>query len=302
MVVVAFEGIVGAHSEEAARHGFNTQMALKGKDFTTKPVPSFQAVFRAVQNGECGYGLVPIENSSTGTFHFNLDQLHQFSLHVVGEICHHDNHTLLALPGVKLEDVKEVISHPYALDQCRKYLSSLDSSKVSIQQAGDTAGSAALISSKKLQHSAAIASESCAKLYGLDILAREIEDDKQVITRYVLVSREPVTPQRYLDPKTSIMVLMKNQIGAFYKALSVFALREINVVKIESRPSTRSINLQRPWEYVLYIDIDGSTSDFPVANAIKNLEEFALTVKVLGCYPRYKPVPQQLLGAIGIGM
>ncbi|RKO87866.1 Prephenate dehydratase-domain-containing protein [Blyttiomyces helicus] len=207
---------------------------------------------------------------------------------------------LVALPGTTLDQITEIRSHPYVLDQCRTFLSTLGS--VSLAQAQDTAGSAKGIKEGGLKTTAAIAGARAAELYNLTILKSGIEDDSNTVTRYVLLSTKAVVPERHLNPVTSVSLVLKNQPGAIHKATAAFALRGLNISKIESRPTSRSITVAKPWEYVIYIDVDGSTADAAVANAIANLHEFAIKVRVLGSYPRYQPPVQPLVGQYGVGL
>ncbi|KNC99039.1 uncharacterized protein SPPG_05990 [Spizellomyces punctatus DAOM BR117] len=300
-VKVGFQGQKGAYSEGALVELFGSQARWAGNAVEPVGFETFAEVFDAIQNQSVQYGLIPIENSSTGTFHFTYDLLLRHSLYIVGEYQYHEKHCLVALPEVKLEDITQIKSHPYVIDQCRKFLANLDK-RIAITQAQDTASSAASIEREKLTTTAAIAGARAANIYNLNILKEGIEDDENTVTRYVLISRTPIQPERHQDPRTSISLWLKNQVGMFHKAISAFALRDINISKIESRPSTRSIQLSKPWEYVLYIDVDGSSLDAPLANAIKNLEEFASHVRVLGSYPRYQPPAQRPTGVFGIGM
>ncbi|KAJ3288164.1 hypothetical protein HK104_008313 [Borealophlyctis nickersoniae] len=300
---VGFQGHKGAYSEGAALELFSTQPCFAFNGLTTLGFDSFDQLFEAVKNGSVDYGIIPIENSSVGTFYANYDLLRQHDLSIVGEYEYHEKHCLLALPGVKLEDLTEIRSHPYAIDQCRRFLTSTGP-KRTVAQATDTAGSAADIKAKGLKTAAAIAGARAAKLYDLAILQSGIEDDANTVTRYVLIKPAPLAtpPERHLEPRTSVCVLVQNRVGAFHKVVAAFALRDINIHKLESRPSTRSIQKSKPWEYFLYIDVDGSTSDPPVANALTNLKEFATEVAVLGSYPRYRPPPETPMGPVGIGM
>ncbi|TPX57649.1 prephenate dehydratase [Powellomyces hirtus] len=300
-IKVAFQGTKGAYSEGAVIELFSSQKTWAGLDVVPQGYDSFKQVFEAVQDDIVNYALVPIENSSTGTFHFTHDLLLHYSLYIVGEYQYHENHCLAALPGVKLETLTEIQSHAYVIDQCRGYLGTLPPT-ITINQGHDTASSAARIQSQNLTTSAAICGSRAARLYGLDILASGIEDDSNTVTRYILISRTPIKPERHLEPRTSISVWLKNQKGMFHKAAACFALRDINICKIESRPSTRAITISKPWEYVMYMDVDGSATEPQMINAVRNLEEFATRVRVLGSYPRYQPMQQNPGTPIGIGM
>ncbi len=270
---VAYQGLPGAYSEAAILEYFSPQ---------TEPVPceSFEAVFSAVQDGRCEHGMLPIENSLAGSIHRNYDLLLQYPSSITGEHYLRVEHCLIGLPGVGLDEIRKVISHPQALAQCEGYLRRLG---VSTSATYDTAGSVKIVLDQGNRAQAAIASHRTAALYSMSILAEGIEDDPANYTRFIVISLQPSTPTG--EAKTSIAFTLRNNIpGALFKALSVFALREIDLTKIESRPL-----VGKPWEYLFYIDFAGSTSDEPVRRALDNLSEYVLSLRVLGSYPR-KPL------------
>jgi prephenate dehydratase len=266
---VAYQGIPGAYSEAAILEYFPPG---------TQPVAceSFEAVFSAVQDLQCEYGMLPIENSLAGSIHRNYDLLLHYPSAIVGEHYLRVEHCLIGLPGVQLDEVRKVISHPQALAQCEAYLRRLG---VSSSATFDTAGSVKIVLDQGDRTQAAIASRRTAKLYQMAILAEGIEDDPANYTRFIVISAQPVVPTG--EAKTSIVFTLKNIPGALFKALSVFALRDIDLTKIESRPL-----VGKPWEYLFYIDFAGSVVDEPVQHALENLGEYALSLRVLGSYPR----------------
>ena len=270
---VAFQGAPGAFSSAAAKR-------LLGPAVDLEPRETFDEMFAAVDEGVVDYCLAPIENSLFGSVHQNYDLLLSHDLRIVGEVNLRIVHNLIASPGTTLADIKRVYSHPVALGQCRHYLSAHP--EMQPVAAYDTAGAVKLIMESREPDAAAIASAEAAEVYGARILASEIEDDRQNYTRFLLLARTDRAgePPANAD-KTSIVFTLENRTGSLYRAMAVFALRDIDLAKIESRPL-----VGRPWEYSFYVDFMGHASDVRVRNALAHLEEFASSVRVLGCYPR----------------
>ena len=267
---ISFQGEPGAYSEQAVFNYFG--------EVETVPCESFDAMFDSVASGKSNFALAPIENSLAGSIHQNYDLLLRHDLHIVGEYLLRVRHCLIALPELKKEDIKKAISHPQALGQCAAYLRNLN---IKPEPVYDTAGSVKMLKESGAKDTAAIASRRAAEIYGMQILEEGIEDNAENYTRFLAVGREPIVSTR--EAKTSIVFTLKNQPGSLFKALSVFALRDIDLTKIESRP------LQgKPWEYLFYIDFIGSTSDEVSKRALDHLGEYALTLRILGSYPRFK--------------
>ncbi|HVN16355.1 MAG TPA: prephenate dehydratase [Anaerolineales bacterium] len=267
---VAFQGEPGAYSEQAV-HGYFGEVE-------TLPCVSFDAAFRAVISGACESALIPIENSLAGSIHQNYDLLLLNDLHIVGEYFLRVQHCLIGFPGVNKNEITRVISHPQALGQCAAYLRGLG---VKVEPVYDTAGSVKMLKESGEKTTAAIASRRAAEIYGMRILEEGIEDNVENYTRFLAITPEPVQPNG--DAKTSIVFTLKNQPGALFKALSVFALRDIDLTKIESRPLAG-----KPWEYLFYIDFLGATHTVQVDKALDHLAEYAVMLRVLGSYPRFK--------------
>jgi len=266
---VAFQGERGAYSEQAA-------LAFYGHEIDLVPLPSFKALFSALAEGKADAAVVPIENALAGSVHENYDLLLRYKLPIVGEVILHIAHHLLALPGVKKQDIRRVISHPQALEQCRDFLEDWDG--VIIEPTYDTAGSARRVLQEKLRDTAAIASKQAAEEYGLEILASEIESNHQNYTRFLMLENQAKVPAQ--GGKTSVVFSFKDMPGALFKSLAVFALRDINLLKIESRPLHG-----QPFRYYFYLDIEGSIAEEPVRNAINHLHEITTFLQVLGSYP-----------------
>jgi prephenate dehydratase len=273
-IIVAFQGEPGAYSELAALEFF----APAAVD--TLPCRSFDEAFQAVSQASCSHGVLPIENSLAGSIHRNYDLMLQHDLHIVGEYPLRVQHCLLALHGTKIEDLRTVHSHPQALAQCEKNLKRLG---VELVPESDTAGSARLVRDRGDPHAGALASRRAAQVNGLHILAENMEDDPANYTRFLVLARQPVVipdPERG-DYKTSVVFSLKNFPGVLFKALGVFALREIDLTKIESRPLPG-----RPWEYMFYIDFAGHKDQRNCQRALEHLQELATYLRVLGSYPR----------------
>lgn len=268
-IKIAFQGEMGAYSEEAA-------FAYWGNQIVPIPHKSFKTVFEAVQSGFCPYGLIPIENSLAGSIHQNYDLLLRNELQIVGEIKYRIRHNLLALKGVQIEQLKKIYSHPQALDQCSEFIESL--AGVEAVPMYDTAGSALYVAEHGYRDAAAIASARAALTFNLDILKSSIENNHRNYTRFLVIAK---MPQPFGgNAKTSIVFSMKDIPGALFKALAVFALRDINLLKIESRPLRNS-----PWSYMFYLDFEGQLQDEAINNAIHHLREITSFLKILGSYP-----------------
>jgi prephenate dehydratase len=222
---------------------------------------------------------VPIENSIGGSIHGNYDLLLSHELPIVAEIELPVVHQLLALPGVSRERITRVYSHPQALAQCERFLRTL--SGVEIVATYDTAGSAKLVADEKLENAAAIASARAGEVFGLVPVAAGIQDYSDNVTRFLVIGRRGFDDRA--PDKTSIVFSLSNEAGALFKALSVFALRGLDLTKLESRPLRG-----RPWEYLFYVDIAAAAEDASCARALAHLAEFAPTLRTLGSYASWK--------------
>ncbi len=266
---IAYQGESGAYSEMAVYKFFGSK---------AEPVPcrDFREVFEAVKNNTVPAGMVPIENSIEGSVNQNYDLFLAYDLKVCGEVAVKLAHVLIGNPQTKLEDVETVYSHPQALAQCRLYL---EKHKWEIIPAYDTAGAVKIIREKGLLNAAAIASEKAADLYGMKIIARDIADNLKNYTRFLVLSHEDAAPTG--DDKTSIIFSAKHEPGTLYHALGEFASRNINLTRIESRPTKTTA-----WQYNFYLDFEGHRTEKRCAEALQALEKYATFVKILGSYPR----------------
>lgn len=266
---IAFQGERGAFSEIASKKLF-------GENIFISPSFSFDEVFQKVKNGEVNYGVIPVENTLTGIIFETYDLLLKYSLTIVGELNLQINHQLIANKNYNLNEIKKVYSHPQALGQCSEFIKTLKNAEAI--PAYDTAGSALLFKDKKHEGIAAIASREAAKIYNLKILKKDIQNNKENFTRFLAISKKKIT-SKFINPKTSICFELKSIPGALFKALSVFALRDIDLLKIESRPIPH-----KPFQYIFYIDLAGSLEDSSVKLAINHLAEISISITKFGTY------------------
>jgi len=278
VVPVAFQGEPGAYSQEAI-------FGIFGAGTACVPCPSFRGGFEAVNQGRAKAALLPVENSTTGSIHEVWDLLLTNDLQIVGEVILPVRHALLALPGATLKDITTVVSHPQALTQCESWVLSHG---WTAEPGSDTAGSARRIAELRDPTRAAIASTVAGGLYGLDILARNIQDVAENYTRFLLLVPRAAFVTGGRAPgfegqsviKTSIVFATRHQPGSLYQGLAEFAVRDVSLTKIESRPDRRT-----PWSYIFYVDIEGDPSEPRVAQALQALQRCASFVRVLGSYP-----------------
>jgi arogenate/prephenate dehydratase len=271
---IAYQGEPGAYSEAAALR--------YADDVTTLPCRSFDAVFAAVRDGAASHGILPMENSIGGSIHRNFDLLIEHDLPIVGEVELDVDHCLLAMPGVTLDDVRTVYSHPQALAQCERFLNGLG---VEMSAVYDTAGGAKLIAEGQHRTAAALASRRAAEVFGLAILKEGVQDYAFNVTRFCVISRTPVAPDQ--AEKTTVVFALPSRPGSLFKALSVFAMRDINLTKLESRPIAG-----RPWEYMFYVDLTIARQAPECTRALMHLAEMARWVRTLGSYPAWKPATE----------
>lgn len=266
---VAIQGERGAFSEEAA-------LALLGKNVAVQPQETFAAIFRSVTKGKSRYCLAPIENTLAGSVYENYDLLLEHDLHIVAEVNLRIVHNLIAFPGTTLKNLTRVYSHPVALAQCRTFFKRHP--KVEKIPYYDTAGSVKMLAQNQTPGEAAIASRVAAQVYSGHILKRHLEDHRQNYTRFLLLSRSPELSPRC--NKVSVAFSTRNVSGALFRCLAAFALRDISLSKIESRPLRG-----HPWEYFFYLDFGGNLKDKPCQKALDHLAEVTDFMRVLGCYP-----------------
>lgn len=266
---VGFQGEPGAYGQIAVGKLFPKAERV--------PFPSFKKVFESVEIGALDLGVVPLENSHAGSINETYDLLVKHGVRIVGETIVRISHCLLAPRGTLVADVKKVLSHPQALEQCEEFLDSISAERIPVY---DTAGAARQIAEENAPGSAAIASAEAAGMYGLEILASDIEDRADNSTKFVVIGREP-RPELGPPNKTSIVFATANFPGALYTCVKEFAERELNLTKLESRPSRA-----RAWQYHFYLDFDGPSDDPKSQDALAALAAHTSFLRILGSYPR----------------
>ncbi|MGO9229553.1 MAG: prephenate dehydratase [Bryobacteraceae bacterium] len=275
---VAFQGELGAFSQQAVRQ-------LLGPSAAVLPCVRFEDIFNNLKQGNVAGAMVPIENTLAGSVHENYDHLLHFELPIVAETSVRIVHNLIAPKGVGFRQIKRVFSHPVALNQCLDFF--LANPQIERIPYYDTAGSAKMIVEEGLTDAGAIASAVAAEIYGARILRKSIESDRQNFTRFFLLrtpvyaKRRPLRAPSATIWKTSLVFSTRNIPGALFRALSAFALRDLNCTKIESRPLRG-----KPYEYLFYLDFIGHVDHPHSRNALHNLEEITDFLRVLGCYPK----------------
>lgn len=267
---VAFQGVKGAYSELALYQHF-------GRAVTSVGLDSFDEVFESVVDGRVDFGFVPVENTIAGTVVENYDLLFSSDIFVVAEVFMKIRHTFLAKKGTSFGDIREAYSHPHALRQCKEFLK-----KHGIQSRPlyDTAGAAEMVARGERNDCAAIASELCAEIYGMDVLCKDIQTNKTNTTRFFAIVKKENRPDDMICEKTSIAFKTRHYPGALVDCLKIFQKQNLNLTKLESRPIP-----ENPWEYVFYTNFEGGADSDIVQQALKELENHAVFVKILGSYP-----------------
>ena len=266
---VAFQGERGAFSEEAA-------VRLLGDRLALVPRPTFDSLFAAIREGAADLILAPIENSLAGSVHNSYDLLLAGALHIAAEVTIPIRHNLIGCPGASFENIRTVESHPVALAQCERFFASHP--EIRRVAADDTAGSVASVVRRGDPTRAAVAGSRAAAIYGGQILREGLEDHRENYTRFFLLTPSPEVPAG--ADKLTLVFGLPHKPGALHHALEPFARRRIDLLKIESRPI-----MGRPWQYHFYLDLQASTADAEVSDALAELGARALEVRLLGCYP-----------------
>jgi chorismate mutase/prephenate dehydratase len=267
--IVAFQGELGAYSEEAAVNFF-------GAGVQVKPFESLEGVFRSVEHDESQFGITPVENSLEGSISGSYDLLLDSTLKVCGEIELQVSHCLIASPGSTLDSIRRIYSHPQALGQCQAFIKHLHCELIPTY---DTAGSVKFIKEKMITDGAAIASPRAAEIYKMNVITCGIEDNLNNFTRFFVLAKEDAPASG--NDKTSVVFAVKHKPGALFKFLEQLAINKVNMTKLESRPTR-----QKPWDYNFYLDFEGHRQDAIVYKTLEHLNNYVIFMKVLGSYPR----------------
>jgi chorismate mutase/prephenate dehydratase len=273
-LVIGYQGTDGAYSQVAAERHF----AARGTAIETRGFDTFSALLHAVIAEQIDYAMQPIENTTAGSINDAYDLLARLDLHLVGEEVLKVEHCLAALPGMGLAGVRRVYSHPQALLQCSEYLEKLPDCAVLTY--GDTALAMKKVRDDGELGQAAVASEKAAALYGLEVLARDIANQRNNFTRFVVASKRPETFPLTVPCKTSLLLTTRHEQGALVRCLNVLAHHKLNLTKIESRPRPNT-----PFEYIFYLDFEGNLANPDIAQAIEEVRKSTVSFRVLGSYP-----------------
>jgi chorismate mutase / prephenate dehydratase len=273
-LVIAYQGTNGSYSQMAAMQQFST----RGANVEYRGHNSFAQVLDVVSSGAAHYGVLPIENTTAGSINDTYDLLAKTRLSIIGEVVQKIDHCLLGPQNVPLSHIRRIYSQAPALAQCTNFLSTL--SQCEVQSFTDTAMAVRKVGEDQDLSQAAIGSEEAGQLYGLHVLKRNIADQRENYTRFVVVAPTPVDVDTRIPCKTSLVLATRHEHGALLNCLNVFAKFSLNLCKLESRP-----RLNSPWEYLFYIDFEGNLVDDNISQALRELKNHTRFLKILGSYP-----------------
>lgn len=267
---IGYQGVKGSFSEEA-------MISFFGENNKSLNYEKFEDVFISLKNDEIDYGILPFENSCTGAITSVYDLISKYGFYIVGEECIKINQNLVGVKDATVDDIKEVYSHPQGFEQSKNFLRNHEDFKLIYFY--NTAISAKHVSKLNDKGKAAIASSRAAKIYNLDILAKNIHDNNNNHTKFVIISKNLQSSKE--SNKITVSFSLENRAGSLYNLLGHFVKNNLNMIKIESRPSNGEL-----WEYVLYVDLEGNINDEKVKNAINLIKEETRYFKLLGCYKK----------------
>lgn len=266
--VVGYQGVAGAFSQAAVTRFF-------GEGTNNIGYPEFEDVYKALEDGNIDYGVLPIENSLTGSINDNYDLIRKYGFHIVGEVSVPVSQCLMALPGVSLKDITQAYSHPQGLAQSSDFFN--EHRYIEPMPYKDTAMAAKYVHERQEKNKAAVASPLAAQLYGLEIIQSNIQNDKSNMTRFMVISKEFICPED--SNKMSIIFTLNHEVGTLYNMLQIIRQCQINLVRIESRPMKKE-----NWQYYFYIDFEGNIRDEKMKKAIEKMKTNCNTLRVLGNY------------------
>ena len=271
---VAFLGPKGSYSHSAARRYASTHL----DEMTELSCSTFKEIFEQVENGAVDYGILPIENSSSGSINEVYDLLQKTNLHIIGELSLPIDHCVLAIQNSQLEQIDTIYSHPQPFQQCSNFLENYPHWK--IIYCDSTSSAMETVAKLNQPNVAAMGNKDGGELYGLQVLEHNFANQKENITRFIVLARQPIEVSAQIPAKTTILMKTGQQAGALVDALSVLRNHNIVMTKLESRPIHGT-----PWEEMFYIDLQGNIHSYEMQTALKELASMTLYTKVLGCYP-----------------
>ncbi len=271
---IAFLGPKGSYSHSAARRYASTHF----DQLTESSCSTFKDVFEKIESKVVDYGILPIENSSSGSINEVYDLLQKTNLHIIGELSLPIDHCVLAIPSAKLEQIDTIYSHPQPFQQCSNFLENYPHWK--IVYCDSTSSAMETVAKLNQPNIAAMGNKDGGELYGLQVLEHNFANQKENITRFIVLARDPIEVSEQIPAKTTILMKTGQQAGALVDALSVLRNHNIVMTKLESRPIHGT-----PWEEMFYIDLQGNVHDYEMQIALKELATITLYTKVLGCYP-----------------
>ena len=271
---IAFLGPKGSYSHSATRRYASTHF----DQLTESSCSTFKDVFEKVESKVVDYGILPIENSSSGSINEVYDLLQKTNLHIIGELSLPIDHCVLAIPSAKLEQIDTIYSHPQPFQQCSNFLENYPHWK--IVYCDSTSSAMETVAKLNQPNIAAMGNKDGGELYGLQVLEHNFANQKENITRFIVLARDPIEVSEQIPAKTTILMKTGQQAGALVDALSVLRNHNIVMTKLESRPIHGT-----PWEEMFYIDLQGNVHDYEMQVALKELAAITLYTKVLGCYP-----------------
>ncbi len=273
-LIVAYAGTEGAWGHLAAQRHFGS----RGAGVEYRAYPTFREAMEAVKSGAANFGMIPIENSTAGPVYENYDLLAQMDLALVGEEIQPVDNCLMAIGDVPVDSIRRILTHPNPIAQCSQFLAGLKGARV--EAFSNTALAARKIRDDNDPTQAAIGSEAAARIWGLTVIARNINDQRENFTRFVVVGPHHLPCDARVPSKTSLIFVTRHEQGALVGCLNVLATHGLNLTKLESRPRAGA-----PWEYIFYVDFEGNLKSTEVEAALRALTTHVISLKVLGSYP-----------------